>query len=60
MVYGHATTYSKDQDSDGLGGANTPKYAVADGDNRLLVMATEQLDGRGMIVVSGAAFLSKF
>lgn len=60
MVYGHATTYSKDQDSDGLGGANTPKYAVADGDNRLLVMATEQLDGRGMIVVSGAAFLSNF
>ena len=41
MVYGHATTYSKDQDSDGLGGANTPKYAVTDGDNRLLVMATE-------------------
>ncbi len=60
MVYGHATTVSKDQDSDGLGGANTPKYTVAENDSRLLVMATEQLSGKGLIVVSGAAFLSNF
>ena len=60
MVYGHATTYSKDQDSDGLGGSRTPKYAYADGDDRLMVMATEQLDGKGQIIVSGAAFMSNF
>ena len=60
MVYGHATTYSKDQDSDGLGGTATPKYAFAENDLRLLVMATEQLAGKGMIIVSGAAFMSNF
>ena len=58
-VYGHATTYSVDVDNDGLGGA-TLKYAYADGDNRLMVMATEQLAGKGMIIVSGAAFMSNF
>ena len=60
MVYGHVTTYSKDQDSDGLGGTATPKYAFAENDSRLLVMATEQLAGKGMIIVSGAAFMSNF
>ena len=60
MVYGHVTTYSKDQDSDGLGGTATPKYAFAENDPRLLVMATEQLAGKGMIIVSGAAFMSNF
>ena len=59
-VYGHATTYSIDVDKDGLGGAGTPKYAYADNDSRLMVMATEQLPGKGMIVVSGAAFMSNF
>lgn len=59
-VYGHATTYSVDVDSDGLGGAATPKYAFAGNDPRLLVMATEQLAGKGMIIVSGAAFMSNF
>ena len=60
VVYGHATTYSVDVDSDGLGGAGTPKYAYAANDNRLMVMATEQLAGKGLIVVSGAAFMSNF
>lgn len=59
VVYGHATTYSKDSDKDGLGG-DIPKYPVAEGDNRLMLLATEQLDGKGLIVVSGAAFLSNF
>ena len=59
-VYGHATTYSVDVDKDGLGGAATPKYAFAGNDPRLLVMATEQLAGKGMIIVSGAAFMSNF
>ena len=60
VVYGHATTYSVDVDSDGLGGAGIPKYAFAEDDNRLMVMATEQLAGKGQIIVSGAAFMSNF
>ena len=60
VVYGHATTYSVDVDKDGLGGAGTPKYTYAENDSRLMVMATEQLEGKGLIVVSGAAFMSNF
>lgn len=60
VVFAHETTYSKDVDEDGLGGTSIPKYAYTDGTERLLIMATEQLDGRGLIVVSGAAFLSNF
>ena len=59
-VYGHATTYSVDVDSDGLGGAATPKYTFAGNDDRLMVMASEQLEGKGLIIVSGAAFMSNF
>ncbi len=59
VVYGHATTYSVDTDNDGLGGEGTPKYAFKD-EFRLMVMATEQLEGKGMIIVSGAAFMSNF
>ena len=59
-VYGHATTYSVDVDSDGLGGAATPKYTFAENDDRLMVMASEQLEGKGLIIVSGAAFMSNF
>ena len=61
VVYGHATTYSKDSDNDTLGGDSMPKYAVAEGDDRLMVLATEDLgDDKGLIVVSGAAFMSNF
>ena len=60
VVYGHATTYSVDVDQDGLGGSSTPKYAYSDGDNRLMVMASEKQDGKGMVIVSGAAFMSNF
>lgn len=60
VVYGHADTYSVDVDNDGLGGSAMPKYEYAEGDSRLLIMATEQLDGKGLIVVSGAAFMSNF
>ena len=60
VVFGHASTYSTDSDNDGIGGDSMPKYSVADGDNRLMVLATEQLEGRGLIVVSGAAFMSNF
>ena len=60
VVYGHATTYSKDSDQVGVSGAAVPTYPVADGDNRLMILATEELPGQGLIVVSGAAFLSNF
>ena len=59
-VYGHATTYSVDVDKDGLGGAGIPKYTFAENDDRLMVMASEQLEGKGLIIVSGAAFMSNF
>ena len=59
-VYGHATTYSVDVDKDGLGGAATPKYTFAKNDDRLMVMASEQIEGKGLIIVSGAAFMSNF
>ena len=60
VVYGHSSTYSVDVDKDGLGGDSTPKYAYAEGDNRLMAMASEQLSGQGLIIVSGAAFMSNF
>ncbi len=60
VVFGHSGTYSVDVDKDGLGGDSMNKYAYADGDNRLMVLASEQLDGKGLIIVSGAAFMSNF
>ena len=60
VVYAHSTTYSVDVDKDGLGGANVPKYAYSENDSRLLAMASEQLEGKGLIIVSGAAFMSNF
>ena len=60
VVYGHATTYSMDSDGVGVGGAAVPKYTYKENDTRLMVMATEQLEGKGMIIVSGAAFMSNF
>lgn len=59
-VYGHATTYSVDVDKDGLGGAGIPKYTFAENGDRLMVMASEQIEGKGLIIVSGAAFMSNF
>ena len=60
VVYGFDTTYSSDDDKDNYGGLGSiPKYNF-DGADRLMVMATDELPGRGLIVVSGAAFLSNF
>ena len=60
VVFGFDTTYSADDDKDSYGGLGSiPKYNF-DGADRLMVMATEQLEGKGLIVVSGAAFLSNF
>ena len=60
VVFGHSGTYSVDVDKDGLGGSSMPKYEYAEGDSRLMIMATEQLEGQGLIIVSGAAFMSNF
>ena len=60
IVFGHSGTYSVDVDGDGLGGASMYKYEVAEGDSRLMIMASEQLEGQGLIIVSGAAFMSNF
>ena len=60
VVYGHASTYSVDADEDGIGGTSAPKYTYAEGDDRLMIMALEQLEGKGAIIVSGAAFMSNF
>ena len=60
VVFGHSGTYSVDVDKDGLGGESMPKYAYAEGDERLMIMASEQLEGKGLIIVSGAAFMSNF
>jgi histidinol phosphatase-like PHP family hydrolase len=59
IVYGHATTVSRDSDGDGLGGATVPLYPVSGG-KRLLTTASEQLGTQGEIIVSGAAFMSNF
>ena len=59
-VFGHVTTYSKDSDNDGIGGSSIPKYPYAEGDERLLITATDEQEGKGLIVVSGAAFMSNF
>ena len=60
IVFGHETTFSKDSDNDGIGGDSVPKYAYAQNDDRLMVLASEELPGQGLIIVSGAAFMSNF
>ena len=60
VVYGHASTFSTQTDGVGIGGENVPKYTVGDGDARLMMMASEQIEGKGLIIVSGAAFMSNF
>ncbi|MGM9575704.1 MAG: S-layer homology domain-containing protein [Oscillospiraceae bacterium] len=60
VVFGFDTTNSIDDDNDDCGGLGSiPKYSF-DGAERLMIMATEKLEGQGLIVVSGAAFLSNF
>ena len=58
-VYSFSTTVSKDMDNDGRGGTSY-KYAMANGDSAVMLLATEQLPGKGLVVVSGAAFMSNF
>lgn len=64
LVYGHSSTYSKDNDSVGLSGTSIPKYEYVPGDNRLMVLASETVTHangtESMVIVDGAAFMSNF
>ncbi|ABX41533.1 CehA/McbA family metallohydrolase [Lachnoclostridium phytofermentans] len=64
IVWGHSTTYSKDCDNDHLGGSAIPKYEYAQGDNRLMVLASETVTHangtQSLVIVDGAAFMSNF
>lgn len=64
IVYGHNSTYSKDCDSDGLGGNSTPKYEYVKDDNRVMVLASETVTHtngtQSLVIVDGAAFMSNF
>ena len=53
VVYGNATTASKDGDKDGLGGAGMPKY-----NGNLLLLATEKIGNNGMILVTGGTMMA--
>jgi hypothetical protein len=53
IVFGHSSTYSKDTDNDGIGGDSVAKYAYAEGDNRLMVLASEQIGEQGIIIQGG-------
>ena len=57
VVYGNDTTTSTDSDNDQLGGSQIPLYAVGE-DNRLLILATEQLGDNGMILVTGGTMMA--
>ena len=56
IVFGHESTYTKDCDGDGR---NEMVYPYGDG-NRVVVMASEQMEGKGLVIVAGAAFMSNF
>ena len=55
ILFANSNTVSKDGDSDGLGG-DTPTYSL----DRLLAMAVEESEGKGMIFVAGAAFMNDY
>ncbi len=54
VLFANEATISKDADSDGLGG-DTATY-----DGRLMVMALEQKEGVGAVLVAGAAFMNDY
>ena len=59
MVFGHDTSYSSDDDKDGIGGITTPKY-----NGRYMVAASETVthaNGKtSTVIVAGSAFMSNF
>ena len=60
ILFANAEGTSVDKDADGLGGDSTPKYTYAEGDDRLMVMAAERIEGKGLIVVSGSTFMNDY
>ena len=59
LLYANSTTASRDGDSDDFG-ADVVKYPYVQGDERILVMAMEQPEGKGMVLVAGTAFMNDF
>ena len=60
VVFAHPTTVSQNTDGAGYGGSAMAAYEAGEGDYRILSFATEQLEGRGLIIVSGASFMSNY
>jgi len=64
VVWGHKSTYSKDNDGVGFGGTAIPKYDYTPGDNRLMILASETIThangNQSKVIVDGAAFMSNF
>ena len=59
ILYGNSDTYSKDEDGDGFGIAQVPKYTYGSS-SRLLLMAAERVEGKGMIFVTGVPFMNDY
>ena len=55
VLFANEATVSKDADADGLGGEDAVKY-----NDRLMVMAMEQKEGKGLVVVAGSAFMNDY
>ena len=64
VLFGNYKTESRDEDGDGLGGSSTMKYSYNDEDyglqSRLLLMAADRQEGKGMIFVSGVPFMNDY
>ncbi len=68
IISGHSTTYSKEQDSDNLGGlvgGAVPRYPTTKNPSgSILVTASEEIThegaGTSQVIVSGGAFMSNF
>ncbi len=64
VLYGNYKTESRDEDGDGFGISAVPKYNYNDptygAQPRLLLMAAERIQGKGMIFVSGVPFMNDY
>ena len=64
VLFGNANSSSNDDDADGIGGASAVKYSFTDkngvSQSRLLLMAAERVEGKGMIFVSGVPFMNDY
>ena len=59
VLFGNSNSVSKDEDADGLGGTAV-KYSYSGGQLRILLMAAERVEGKGMIFLSGVPFMNDY